>query len=193
MFGRVRRCGVAAGLLAICLLAAVTACTGSHAPSTVTPSHLPTPAVSASAPPPAAMAGGACLLLTYKIINAALGTHFDVAAAADTSGTYSCVVQAATAYPNLTLSITATDLTPTDFTADIKPTGSVAVAQLGKIGYSAQIAATSTTGPATEVGWLSGNDRLIIMRYTAAPGASAAGSITDGMVSLARTVDATTV
>jgi hypothetical protein len=183
--------------IAGCVLAALTACTSADVPrsaGTPTP-HRPVPVVSpsASAPPAAAMAGGACLLLDYKVINAALGTRFDVAAAANKSGTYTCVVQGNTTYPDLTLSITATTLTTTDFTANLKPSGSTTVAKLGKIGYSAEIKATGKTGPAMEIGWLSGNGRVIIMRYTADVGTAVASSVTDGMVSLARTVDATTV
>jgi hypothetical protein len=139
------------------------------------------------------MAGGACLLLEYKVINTDLGTQFDVAAAADKSGTYTCVVQGSETDPDLTLSITATSLSAADFTATLEPAGSTAVPNLGKIGYSVPIKATSPAGPAIEIGWLSGNDRLIVMRYTAQVGATVPDSVTAGMVSLARTVDATTV
>jgi hypothetical protein len=178
-------------VLAGCVLAAGTACTNASASSA--PPHPPAPSATASpsAPPPAALAGGACLLLNYDVINSALGTQFDVAAAADRSGTYTCVVQGSVPYPDLTLSITATTLTPANFTADVKPSGATTAAKLGKIGYSTSVPATSTAGSGIEVGWLSGNDRLIIMRYTAATGATA--SDPTGMVSLARAVDATTV
>ena len=185
-----------AALAAGCVLAvlAAAACTTSQ-PDTTEPAHRPLPTVSTSPAPPAAaaLAGGACLLLNYDIINKALGSDFDVAAAANKSGTYTCVVQGTQPYPDLTLSITATSLTPANFTADLKPAGATSVPDLGKVGYSAQITATSTAGPAIEIGWLSGNDRLIVMRYTAGAGATVADPVAAGMASLARTVDATTV
>lgn len=161
--------------------------TGSTAPSA---SSLP------SGPPAAAMAGGACLLLDFHVVNAALGTAFDVAASADASDTFTCDVQAtAAAYPDLTLTVTATDLLPLDFTANVAPAGSLPVTKLGKIGYVLQIAATTKLGPAIEVGWLSGNDRLIIMRFTFAKSASAADAtaLKSKMLTLARVVDGTTV
>jgi hypothetical protein len=147
-------------------------------------------------PPAAATAGGACLLLDFGVINAALGSSFNVAAAADSSETYTCDVQATTAtYPDLTLTVTATDLLPLDFTATVAPAGSTPVQKLGKIGYVLRVAATTKLGPAVEVGWLSGNDRLIIMRYTFAKSAStaAATALKTKMITLAHAVDGTTV
>jgi hypothetical protein len=188
-----RRAGAVA--LGLALLALLASCT-SAAPSSK--ALKPSSATSVSAPPlpAAALAGGACLLMDFKVVNAALGSQFDVAGAADKSGTYTCVLQDDSAtYPNLTLSITATTLAPADFTASISPSGSKPVSNLGKIGYVVQVKATATVGPAVEVGWLSGNDRLIIMRYTfpTDSAATAATAASDGMTALARTVDATTV
>jgi hypothetical protein len=184
-------------------LAAPAACTASAAghgsTSTGTPSTAgPPPSVAPSlAPPtPAALAGGACLLLNFDTVAKQIGTAFTVAAAADTSGTYSCVLQESSGtYPSLTLSITATDLSPTDFTAEVKPKGSASVADLGKIAYDEQIAAAKSAGPVVEVGWLSGNDRLIVFRYAFPAGTSAAvaKALIPKMVSLAKIVDLTTV
>jgi hypothetical protein len=157
-------------------------------PASVTPSTAP--------PTPAALAGGACLLLDFNIVAKQLGTAFTVSAAADTSGTFSCVLQeSAGRYPRLTLSITATELSPADFTADVKPKGSTSVAELGKIAYEAQKSATKSAGPVIEIGWLSGNDRLIVFRYEFPTGTSAAVStaLAPKMVSLAKIVDQTTV
>jgi hypothetical protein len=192
MFGQVRRAVPA--ILSMAGILAAAACTSAHASSTPSQSHAPAPlvSVSPSAPPPAALAGGACLLLDYKVINAALGTQFDVDASAQKSGTYTCVVQGIAPQPDLALSITATSLTSADFVAQVKPSGSTSVTKLGKVGYSAAIKATASAGPSVEVGWLSGNDRLIILRYTAATGKPAA-QLTNALVSLARKVDATTV
>jgi len=167
---------------------------GAH-PSDSAPSSQPSEA-QPSGPPVAAMAGGACLLLDFHVINAALGSSFNVAAAAASSDTYTCDVQAsAAAYPDLTLTVTATDLLPLDFTSSVVPSGSSSVTKLGKIGYVLQVAATTKLGPAIEVGWLSGNGRLIIMRYTFPKSATAADatSLKTKMIALARVVDGTTV
>ena len=180
---------------ALVVLAAAAGCRATPAAAPAQ-SHRPAPALSPSpsAPPPAAaLSGGACLLLDYQEINSALGTEFDVAAAASKSGTYTCVIQGGDEYPDLTLSITSTTLTATDFKSDVQPSGSKPVSSLGKVGYSSLSKAASGTGPGIEVGWLSGNDRLIVMRYTAAVGATVPISLTSGMVALARKVDATTV
>jgi hypothetical protein len=71
----------------------------------------------------------------------------------------------------------------------------VPVDGLGKIGYELKIAATTKVGPAIEVGWLSGNDRLIVLRYTCAPGIAAeqVTAAATSMVTLAHAVDTTTV
>jgi hypothetical protein len=190
-----RRRRVAAALLLPLL--ALTGCKITNAAAS-TPSAHPSISMAPSVgpPPPAAMAGGACLLLVFDTINNDLGSTFDTAGSADKGGTYTCVVQAGSdARPNLTLSITATTLTTTDFTATVVPASTKPVTQLGKIGYIKHIAPAGTTGPAIEIGWLSGNERLIIMRYSMASSSTDADA-TDaeaGMIKLARTVDVTTV
>ncbi len=161
------------------------------APASIAPSD-----VAPSGPPAAAAAGGACLLLDFNVINAALGSTFSVAAAATSSATYTCDVQTMDAgYPDLTLTVTATDLLPLDFTATVAPAGSTSVPKLGKIGYALEIAATTKLGPAIEIGWLSGNDRLILMRYTFPKSATAAAAtaLKSKMITLAQAVDGTTV
>jgi hypothetical protein len=186
---------VAAGLLiAIFGLAGCKVTSAAASAPIVTPSISLAPSV--GPPPPAAMAGGACLLLDFDTINKDLGSSFSTAGAADKNETYTCVVLAGPgARPNLTLSITATTLTTTDFTATVVPAGTKPVAQLGKIGYLEHIKPTASAGPAIEVGWLSGNERLIIMRYSMANGTSDADatSVEAGMTALAKTVDVTTV
>jgi hypothetical protein len=162
----------------------------------------PQPAASPSAPVnpgpsgPAALAGGACLLMDYATVRKDLGVQFSVAAAADTSGSYTCLLRAATTnLPDLVLAITATDLSEAEFVADVQPSGATAVKELGKVGYVQQLPATSGTGPAIEVGWLSGNDRLITMRFTSAQSTTPAqlSAMVGKMVTLAQHVDATTV
>jgi hypothetical protein len=192
----------AATLASILVLSGTAAC---HAPGTSTttatppaPAAGPSGSLKPSAPPPspAALAGGACLLLDYATVAQQLGVTFDVAAAADSSGTYTCALQRSTAaLPTLTLTITATDLTPLDFTTNVNPAGSKAVTGLGKIGYSIVVDPASSAGPAVEVGWLSGNDRLIVLRYVfpKASSSSAATAFVPKLVGLAKLVDQTTV
>jgi hypothetical protein len=196
---RRRRVAVlAAALIALTAPAACTTAGHGSAPTTTPSAAGPPASVAASTPPPtpAALAGGACLLLDFKTVAKQLGTAFTVSAAADTSGTFSCVLQESSAsFPRLTLSITATNLSPADFTADVKPKGSTSVAELGKTAYGAQVSATKSAGPVIEVGWLSGNDRLITFRYAFPTGTSAAVSkaLAPKMVNLAKIVDQTTV
>jgi hypothetical protein len=185
-------------MIALTALAACTTAGHGSAPAATPSAAGPPASVSAStAPPtPAALAGGACLLLDFNTVAKHLGTTFTVSAAADTSGTFSCVLQQSSAsYPRLTLSITATDLSPADFTADVKPKDATSVAELGKTAYEEQVSATKSAGPVIEVGWLSGNDRLIVFRYAFPAGTSAAVSkaLAPKMVSLAKIVDQTTV
>jgi len=196
-----RRRRLAALAAALIVLSASAACTtaGHGSGPTATPSAAGPPAsvTPSTAPPtPAALAGGACLLLDFTTVAEQLGTAFAVSAAADTSGTFSCVLQESSgSYPRLTLSITATNLSPADFTADVKPKGSTSVAELGKTAYEAQVSATKSAGPVIEVGWLSGNDRLIIFRYAFPTGTSpdVSKALAPKMVTLAKIVDQTTV
>lgn len=189
--------GVAAAVAAVVLAVALAGCQAANA-SAGTPAPTTPPSVGASAAPPspAALAGGACLLMDYDTVHKALGIAFTVAAAADTSGSYTCVLRAVTAnLPTLVLAITATDLSAAEFLTDVQPAGATAVTSLGKVGYVRQLAAASGAGPAIEVGWLSGNDRLITLRYTSPKGTAAdqLDGLTTQMVGLARHVDATTV
>ncbi len=170
------------------------AATPSDRASTARPSAPSTTAP--DVPGQAAFAGGACLLLDFNVIRSVLGTAFDVAAAADTGGTYSCVVQGtAASHPDMALSITATDLTAAEFKANAQPDGARPVTALGTIGYEIRNPAPSGAGPVIEVGWLSGNDRLIVLRYTCATNVSAAAvaALEPKMIKMAQTVDATTV
>lgn len=188
---------IATAALAAGMIAGLAGC-GSSASGTSpsSPSSHRSASPSVPVPKPASLAGGACLLLDYGVIKAALGIEFNVAASADKSGTFTCVVQDSQAsYPDLTLAITATDLAASDFKSTVVPKGSTPVTKLGKIGYEIQAPAAFGVGPTIEVGWLSGNDRLIIMRYTFDAEASQADAtaMVDKMIALAKTVDGTTV
>lgn len=183
-----------AGALAGCQAANANIDTGSGTPP---PSLTPSVPSSAAPPSPAALAGGACLLMDYATVRQDLGVAFTVAAAADTSGSYTCLLRTTAAgLPDLVLAITSTDLSAAEFTSDVQPKGAAVVTGLGKVGYVQQLPAASGAGPAIEVGWLSGNDRLIMLRYTSPTGtnpAALASTLTTPMVTLARHVDITTV
>jgi hypothetical protein len=189
---------IGAAVAVVALAACTPAAAGRPAsiPSGATPSVAPTPSGHLGPPPPAAYAGGACLLLDYKEIKATLGVDFNVSAAADTSGTYSCVVQNSDAeLPDLVLSITATDLSAAEFTKDVQPAKAKAVPKLGLVGYEIPVAAASGAGPGVEVGWLSGNNRLMVLRYICPPGTPAADvtALLAKMADLAHQVDSTSV
>jgi hypothetical protein len=193
---------VSSALIAVTLAACHTATAESGAPPATStsmspaPSTAPAPSAStAPTPRPAAMAGGACLLLDFDVIKRDLGTAFNVAASADTSGTFTCVVQDSTRpRPIMVVAITATDLTTTEFKSDAQPAGAKPVTKLGKIGYEIVHSAAGSAGPVVEIGWLSGNDRLITIRYTCAAGTPSAAvkDLASRIATLARAVDITT-
>jgi hypothetical protein len=141
----------------------------------------------------AADAGGACLLLDFDKTNETLKTAFDVAAAGQSGETYTCVLRAVKAeYPMLTLAVTATnaDVGVIQSSA-VWPKGAVHVGDLGQVAYRANLGAAGDHGPGVEVGWLSGNQRLIIVRVQVAAGAALPDY--QPVVALAKTVDATSV
>jgi hypothetical protein len=141
---------------------------------------------------PAAAAGGACQLLDYDSVAAQIGTRFDTAGAAAEDETYTCALTlAGQDYPDLTLAVTATEADEAIFTATVTPSGSTAVKGLGRVGYRIGIAASAKSGPGVEVGWLSGNGRVMIMRYTfaARTSGSQVDELTPKLIALAKHVD----
>lgn len=145
---------------------------------------------------PAAVAGGACQFLDYDVIEKALGARFDVAAAGTTSASFTCVLQGRSgSLPDLSLAVTATKADPTAFKSAVMPKKATSVSGLGKIGYSATVAAGSGSGPGIEVGWLSGNQRLMVLRYRAAPDTPAdeVDALSPKLVDLAKKIDLATV
>lgn len=136
---------------------------------------------------PASVAGGACQLLDYDGIADALGVRFDVAAASRQGDTYTCVVQRGEANrPDLTLAVTETTADAAIFRSTMVPKGAQAVSGLGKAAYRARV-----SGPGVEVGWLSGDGRLITLRYAAVRGGQPIA--VDGLVALAKKVDKSSV
>lgn len=150
----------------------------------------PTPSPSAAVTP-ASAEGGACHLLDYAEIEQALGVRFDVAAATRSKDTFTCVAQPALGGPDLSLSVTATTADVSVFKDVVTPDGSTVVAGLGKSGYRTTLKAGDGHGPRIEVGWLSGDGRLLILRFTLAAGANtaAAEAATPKLVTLAKTID----
>jgi hypothetical protein len=145
---------------------------------------------------PAAEAGGACQLLDYDVIQAQLGVRFDIAASGNVDATYTCILQPAKSdLPDLSLAVTATQADASVFKTSVEPKGGATVSDLGKVAYSAPVAAGGGAGPGIEVGWLSGNQRLIILRYRGPDGAAAgdANALLPKMVALAKAIDLTSV
>jgi hypothetical protein len=156
--------------------------------------HPSAPVASAPTPTrwPAETAGGACYLLDYDVVEQAIGVAFDVAASSEANGTYTCVMQAKGAsFPDLTLAVTATSADPAVFKATVQPKGASPAAGLGKIGYTAAVPAGPGAGPGVDVGWLSGDGRILLLRYRFAEGtpAAEAGALTPKLVELAARVD----
>jgi hypothetical protein len=141
---------------------------------------------------PAESAGGACQLFDYDVVKAQLGIDFDIAASGNVNATYTCVLQQTDGdVPDLSLAVTATEADTETFTKTVKPKGSASVSGLGKVAYSSPVAAGGGAGPGLEVGWLSGNQRLIILRYRS-PNGTASGAVNgllSKLVALAKQID----
>jgi hypothetical protein len=186
VLGRVS--GIAAGLV---LLFAGTACTGpaSGAPRTPRSAH-PVPSPTRE---PAESAGGACLLLSFEQVADVIGVDFAVSAASSSGDTYTCVLRRVeTQLPDLALAVSPTLADPGVFGTSVAPKGSAPVGDLGRVGYSRSLPASAPdTGPGAEVGWLSGNQRLMMLRYRTPPGTPAGDptALIPKLVALARKID----
>ncbi|GIH13759.1 hypothetical protein [Rugosimonospora africana] len=144
---------------------------------------------------PAESAGGACQLFDYDVIKAQLGIDFDIAASGNVDATYTCVLQQTeSGVPDLSLAVTATEADNETFKKTVTPKGSASVSGLGKIAYSSSVAAGSGAGPGLEVGWLSGNQRLIVLRYRSANGTAGGdvNALLPKLVALAKQIDLST-
>jgi hypothetical protein len=131
----------------------------------------------ASHPP---VTGGACLLLGDEVIGQHLQLDLPVAATRTLDHTHACVRRPeAGPVPELVLTITPATVDVPTFVEHVKPPGATAVSELGKAGYH---------GPGLEVGWLSGDDRLLSLTLTPPAGADP-DRFAAGLLDLARAVD----
>lgn len=176
---RGRLCLVGAGLLLL------TGCGDDPAPQSVGPAARVVRL-------PAAAAGGACQLLDYPAIEQAIGIRFEVAAASRHGKTNTCVLRVeATARPELALSVTATTADASIFADEVVPSGGKAVKGLGKTAYRSTVAATKSTGLLVEIGWLTGDGRLVNLRYTFPSGEEPADAdaLAPKLIGLAKKID----
>lgn len=142
--------------------------------------------------PPARAAGGACKLLDYSQVKAAVGTDFHVAVARSRGDTQSCVLQVLnTAYPDLILTLAPTRADAKVFQSTVVPKGAQAVPELGKAAYSTVVGPDGAAGAAIEVGWLGDGGRILAIRYTHQTGtkSAAAGKKVAAVVALARKLE----
>ena len=186
--GRRRLVAVAAALLVTALAAGCSGDANADSGGATHPSGPPTRQ-------PAALSGGACQLLDYDVVEATIGVRFAVAAAATNAATFTCVLQPDGAgLPDLSLAVTATEADNSVFRSTVIPKGATTLEDLGKVGYRAGVPASATAGPGVEVGWLSGNQRLMVLRFHAATGAGAGDvdAMAPKLVDLAKKIDLTT-
>jgi hypothetical protein len=93
--------------------------------------------------------------------------------------------------PDLSLAVSTTLADPGVFKASVAPKGAPVLTDLGKVGYSTGIPAADGAGPGSEVGWLSGNQRLMILRFRSPPGTAPdeLTALTPKLIALAKKVD----
>jgi hypothetical protein len=135
-------------------------------------------------------------LLDYDLIDATIGTSFDVAASSDAGGAFTCVLQQVAAdLPDMSLAVTPTLADASVFKATVVPKSAIGVSGLGKAGYTVSVPAGGGAGPGAEVGWLSGNQRLLVLRYHSAPGTAAAemNALLPKLLTLAKKIDQASV
>jgi hypothetical protein len=180
------------GALAVAGVLALAGCAGPASGS-------PRPPISAKPVPsptrePAEAAGGACLLLSFEQVDTVLGVEFGAAGANTSGGTSTCVLRKIQApLPDLSLSVSPTLADAAVFSASVAPKGSASVPDLGKAAYSRPVPAAAGAGPGAEICWLSGNQRLMVLRYRTPPGTPAgdATALIPKLADLAKKVDQT--
>jgi hypothetical protein len=145
---------------------------------------------------PAAAAGGACQLLDLYAVETLIGVRFDVAAAGQSDGALTCVLQQRDAgYPDLTLAITPSGTTPESFTAAAAPPGATDVPGIGRAAYRLMRPAGGTDpagpGAGAELGWLTRTGQIMVVRCRlpqAAPQPEA-DAMAERLVDLAKFLD----
>lgn len=153
---------------------------------------LPTPAPAPQLRP-AALEGGACQLIEFEKVSQALGQSYTIAAAAKKDKTNTCVVRTELApLPEVVLSVTPTKADPAVFKDVVKPKGSTAVAGVGKMAYQIVSPAKAPAGPVVEIGWLTGDARLLFLRLALPAGADAAAAAPQ-LVALAKEIDKSSI
>ncbi|GIJ45961.1 hypothetical protein Val02_28470 [Virgisporangium aliadipatigenens] len=145
---------------------------------------------------PAAAAGGACQLLDLYAVETLLGIRFDVAAAGQSEGALTCVLQQREeGYPDLTLAITPTGATPESFKASATPPGATELPGIGKAAYRLvrPAAGTDPAGPGAgaELGWLTKTNQIMVVRCRLPQPApqTEADTMGERLVDLARFLD----
>lgn len=183
---RRRLTGIAAGISIMLPGATLTGC-GDDRPEPRTAIPVP-PVVDL----PASAGGGACQLLDYPVIEEATGSLFDVSASGTNGDSHSCVLRSETAeHPELALSITETTADTAVFKEELVPGGSKTVTDLGKVAYRTTLPPGKGHGAGVEVGWLTGDGRLITLRYVFPAGEDRAGAdaFAAKLVTLAKKID----
>ncbi|MFI5907376.1 hypothetical protein [Dactylosporangium sp. NPDC051541] len=141
---------------------------------------------------PAAAAGGACQLLDFAAVNAKLGLQLSVAMGASMGNSFSCALEpAGGGYPDLVLSVTSTTIDADVYSASIAPQGAQAVPDLGLVAYQRPLPPADKAGPGAEVGWLTGNKRIIKLALRLASGTpdDKAAEAAPKLVELAKLID----
>jgi len=123
------------------------------------------------------LAGGACQLIEFETLEKLLGQRYTIAAAAKKDTTNTCVVRTEAApVPEISVSVTPSKADAAIFNDIVKPKGSTAVAGIGKAAYQLVTPGKAADGPVLEVGWLTGDARLLFLSWTLPAGSDPAGA-----------------
>ena len=146
---------------------------------------------------PMSAEGRACQAVPLDAVQAALGVRFDFATGARVEETYTCVLATeGQPFPDLTLAMSDTAASALVFRTSLTPSGSAAIADLGRGAYQLAVAPRTAgdgtaSGPGMEIGWLSAAPRLMTLRYTWASGATEADvvALTPQLMALAVSIE----
>jgi hypothetical protein len=139
-------------------------------------------------------AGRLCPLLDYDVVAQNLGVRFDTAAGGQKDETVTCAVtQSGHDYPFLTVAAAGTNADTLIFEAIVVPPGASGLLGVGLIAYQLNLPPVSGSGPGVEIGWLSKNHRLIVLRYVFPPNTSDSdvAAFVPKLVAFANVTDAT--